>query len=481
MGSEKSPHPLSIFFFPFMAHGHMIPMVDMARLFASKGVHCTIVTTPANQTLITKSIGNVQSPGFDIRVKTIPLDAAKSGLPEGCENLDMVPSPEHVFPFFEASMLLREPFENLLEECRPDCLIGDMFFPWSTDSAAKFGIPRLVFHGTSYFALCAGEAVRLHKPYLSVSSDDEPFVVPTLPDEIKLIRSQIPINLFNNHESVLARLLDESREAEVSSYGVVVNSFYDLEPAYADHYTNVLKRRAWHIGPLSLCNRNDEEKAMRGKQASIDQHECLKWLDSKEPHLVVYVCFGSTCKFPDEQLAEIASGLEDSKQQFIWVIRRMSSSDTETYLPQGFEERVKDRALLIRGWAPQMLILDHPSVGGFVSHCGWNSTLEGISAGLPMVTWPVFAEQFYNEKLVTDVLKIGVSVGTRKWAQLVGDHVHKETIQKAVQQIMEGEEAEERRNRARQLGKMAKRAVEKDGSSYTSLNNLLQELRSKIV
>uniref|UniRef100_A0A7N0TVT3 Glycosyltransferase n=1 Tax=Kalanchoe fedtschenkoi TaxID=63787 RepID=A0A7N0TVT3_KALFE len=475
MGSDSPP--LHVFFFPLMAHGHMIPMVDMAGLFGSRGVHCTIVTTPANQPFISKSIGKVQCLGFEIRVRTIPFPAAKAGLPEGCENLDMVPSPAYVNNFVEASMLLREPFEELLEEERPDCLVGDMFFPWSTESAAKLGIPRLVFHGTSYFALCAGEVVRAEKPYLFASSDTEPFVIPGLPDEIKLTRSQLPMNLLENKSMILAQVLDDARTSELTSFGVVFNSFYELEPAYADYYTTVLKRRAWQIGPLSLCNRDAEEKAARGKQSSIDQHECLKWLDSKEPDSVVYVCFGSTCKFLDDQLAEIASALEASGQNFIWVIRRISESEPEHFLPEGFEERVQDRALLIRGWAPQVLILDHPSVGGFVSHCGWNSTLEAISAGLPMVTWPVFAEQFYNEKLVTDLLKIGVSVGTQKWAQLVGDHVQKETIQKAVLQIMEGEEAAERRSRARQLGMLARQAVEKDGSSYTSLTNLLADLK----
>lgn len=479
MGSEsETPLPLSIFLFPFMAHGHMIPMVDMARLFSCRGVSCTIVTTPANEHLIVKSIGKVQSSGLKINVKTIPFPAMKAGLPEGCENLDMLPSSEFVYKFFEASLLLKEAFEVLLEEERPDCLVGDMFFPWTTDSATRLGIPRLVFYGTSYFALCAERVITIHKPYLTVGSDEEPFVLPGLPDEIKMMRSQLPIKLFENNDSVLAQLLEQTREEEVLSYGVVMNSFYELEVGYADYYKNVLGRRAWEIGPLSLSNRNVDEKGIRGKDASIDQNECLKWLDSKRSNSVVYVSFGSTCKFTDDQLVEMASGLEESGHAFIWVIRRMSDSKTEDYLPKGFEDRVKDRALLIRGWAPQVLILDHPSVGCFVTHCGWNSTLEGISAGLPMVTWPIFAEQFYNEKLITDVLKIGVSVGTKKWTHLVGDYVEKATIEKAIREVMEGEGTEERRGRARELGKKAKRAMEKDGSSYNSLNNLLQELRS---
>ena len=133
--------------------------------------------------------------------------------------------------------------------------------------------------------------------------------------------------------------------------------------------------------------------------------------------------------------------------------------------------------LIIRGWAPQVLILDHPAVGGFVTHCGWNSTLEGVAAGVPMVTWPVGAEQFYNEKLVTEVLKTGVGVGVQKWAPGVGDFIGSEAVEKAIRRMME-EEGEEMRNRATELGKKAKRAVGKDGSSYLNLDALIEELKS---
>ncbi|KAI0515675.1 hypothetical protein KFK09_008341 [Dendrobium nobile] len=105
----------------------------------------------------------------------------------------------------------------------------------------------------------------------------------------------------------------------------------------------------------------------------------------------------------------MALGLEVSKNSFIWVVR---SGDND-WVPEGYEERIKGRGMVIREWAPQLLILNHIAVGGFVTHCGWNSSLEGICAGLPMVTWPLYAEQFYNEKLLVDVLKFGVEVGSK--------------------------------------------------------------------
>jgi UDP:flavonoid glycosyltransferase YjiC (YdhE family) len=206
----------------------------------------------------------------------------------------------------------------------------------------------------------------------------------------------------------------------------------------------------------------------------------LKWLDSKKPNSVVYICFGSMASFPASQLKEIATGLEASGQQFIWVVRRNKNSeeDKEDWLPEGFEERMEDKGLIIRGWAPQVLILDHEAIGAFVTHCGWNSTLEGITAGKPMITWPVSAEQFYNEKLVTDVLKTGVGVGVKEWVRVRGDHVKSEAVEKAITQIMVGEEGEEKRSRAIKLGEMARKAVEEGGSSCSDFNALIEELRS---
>ncbi|PKI33541.1 hypothetical protein CRG98_046097 [Punica granatum] len=185
-------------------------------------------------------------------------------------------------------------------------------------------------------------------------------------------------------------------------------------------------------------------------------------------------------KFNASQLHEIALGLEASGQPFVWVVKKDEAVEEgkEDWLPQGYEDRMQGKGLIIRGWAPQVLILDHRAVGGFVTHCGWNSTLEGISAGVPMVTWPVAAEQFYNEKFITEVLRIGAPVGVKQWMRQVGDSVKSEQVEKAVRKVMVGEEAEEMRAQARELSKMAKKAVEEGGSSHSDLMALLEELKS---
>ncbi|KAH7835863.1 hypothetical protein Vadar_030621 [Vaccinium darrowii] len=469
---------LHVFFFPMMAHGHMIPILDIAKLFATRGVKSTIITTPLNAHCFTKSVERINQLGFQMGIITIKFPAVAAGLPEGCENADQVTSDDMLPIFFKAVTMLQEPVERILDEIRPDCLVADFFFPWAAEAAAKFGIPRLVFHGTSFFALCASENLRLYKPQREVSSDDEPFSVPDLPHQIKLTKMQLPERERNESETDFSRLRIRMKESELASYGVIANTFYELEPEYADYYRNVLKRKVWNIGPVSLCNLEVEDKAQRGKEATIGEQECLKWLDSKESDSVIYICFGSMAKFDDSQLYEIAMGLESSGQQFIWVVRRQKSEEEkEEWLPEGFEERVKNKGLIIRGWAPQVLILDHEAVGGFVTHCGWNSTLEGISAGVPMVTWPVFAEQFFNEKLVTEILRIGVSVGNLKWSRTASG-VKREEIGKAVRRVMVGEEAAEMRTKARGFKEMAKKVVEEGGSSYTNLNDLICELNS---
>ncbi|KAK4340213.1 hypothetical protein RND71_041675 [Anisodus tanguticus] len=417
---------LSFFFFPLMAQGHMIPTLDMAKLIASRGVKATIITTPLNESVFSKAIQRNKHLGIEIDIRLIKFPALENDLPEGCERLDLIPTDAHLPNFIKATAMMQEPLEQLIQECRPNCLVSDMFLPWTTDTAAKFNIPRIVFHGTNYFALCVGDSLRRNKPFKNVSSDTETFVVSNLPHEIELTRTQLSPFEQSDDESVMSRVIKEVKESDLKSYGVIFNSFYELEPDYVEHYTKVMGRKSWTIGPLSMCNRDIEDKAERGKKSSIDKHETYN----------------------------------------------------EDWLPEGFEERTKERGLIIRGWAPQVLILDHESVGAFVTHCGWNSTLEGISAGLPMVTWPVFAEQFYNEKLVTEVMRTGAGVGSVQWKRSASEGVKKEAIAKAIKRVMVSEEAEGYRTRAKAYKEMARQAIEEGGSSYTGLTTLLQDISS---
>ncbi|KAI3847447.1 hypothetical protein MKW92_026931 [Papaver armeniacum] len=450
MGSEAPPPPpqqLHGFFFPLMAYGHMIPMFDVARMFAARGVKATIITTPINASTFSKKAERDRLSGLDINIQILRFPTEEAGLPEGCENVNDIDVPEMIPNFFNAINMLQEPLEKLFEEFHPDFIVADMFLYWATESAGKFGIPRFVFHGTNIFLGLCGTG---------------------LPDKIEMTRLQVPDHL--KLDSPFSEMLVKIRESEIKSYG----------PAYADYYRNVMGRRAWQIGPVSLLNRNTVDKAQRGKQSAVDEHYVLNWLDSKEPNSVLYICFGSTSRMNNAQLLEIAMALEDSSVSFVWVIRTTGSNKDERFLPEGYEEKMEGKGMIIREWAPQVLILDHPSVGGFMTHCGWNSTLEGVSAGVPMITWPLFAEQFHNEKLVTQVLKTGIPAGAGKWQQWLETKevsVHKEKIENAIQLLMgDGKEAKEMRRKAKELGAMARKAVEDGGSSYTEFTSLIEEL-----
>ncbi|GAV71861.1 UDPGT domain-containing protein [Cephalotus follicularis] len=469
---------IGMFFFPYVGGGHQIPMIDMARVFASHGAKSTIITTPKHSLSFQKSIDRDQKSGLQISIHTFDLP----------ENVDIADVDMSATPFTDTSFL-QEPLKNLLIHYQPDCIVHDVFHRWSADVINSVGVPRIVFNGNGCFPRCVQENLGKYKPHEKVGSDFEPFVVPGLPDRIELTRSQLPF--FARQQHPHGSFPRKMQKPDENSFGTVVNSFYELEPAYVEYFKNEMGTKAWLVGPVSLCNKNVADKAERGQKTSIDEQSILNWLECKEPNSVLYISFGSLARLAPEQLLEIAHGLEASKHPFIWVVGKIFKSagkekeNEENWLPSGFEERMKEskKGLIIRGWAPQLLILEHSAVGGFMTHCGWNSTLEGVSAGVPMITWPITAEQFSNEKLITDVLKIGVKVGSVNWVSWSTEPwaaVGREKVEMTVKKLLGGgEEAEEMRRLAKELGHKAKRAVEQGGSSYNDADALIQELKSR--
>ncbi|GMP84847.1 hypothetical protein CsSME_00038217 [Camellia sinensis var. sinensis] len=300
------------------------------------------------------------------------------------------------------------------------------------------------------------------------------FVVPGLPDRIELAKAQL---LASTNPSIwgLNNIRAKIREAEISTYGIVANIFEELGSGHVKEYQKATGNKVWCIGPVSLCNEDKLDKAERGNESALDAHHCLNWLDSQQPRTVVYVCLGSLSHQALSKMIEIGLGLEASNKAFIWVIRDKVEELEKWNLEDGFKERTKDRGLLIRGWTPQVLILSHRAIGRFVTHCGWNSTLEEICAGMPITTWPMFGEQFCIEKLIVQVLRIGVSVGVD-----VSIRWEEEEKVGAIGKLMDGgEEGEERKKRARQLGEMAKRAMEEGGSSHLNMAMLIQDIMEK--
>ncbi|XP_010505226.1 PREDICTED: UDP-glycosyltransferase 73C3-like [Camelina sativa] len=488
MASEKPHqfHPsLHFVLFPFMAPGHMIPMIDIARLLAQRGVTITIVTTPHNTARFKNVLSRAIESGLPINIVHVKFPYQEAGVPEGKENIDSLDSMGLMMaPFIKAANMLEEPVMKLMEEMkpRPSCIISDWCLPYTSKIANKFNIPKLVFHVMGSFCLLCMHVLRQNLEILqNVKSEKEYFLVPSFPDRIEFTTPQLPVKA--NASGDWKVFMNEMVKVEYTSYGVVINTFEELEPAYVKDYKEARAGKVWSIGPVSLCNKVGADKAERGNKAAIDQDECIKWLDSKEEGSVLYVCLGSICNLPLAQLKELGLGLEESRRPFIWVIRSWEKNNelAEWISQSGFEERIKERGLLIKGWSPQVLILSHHSVGGFLTHCGWNSTLEGITAGLPLLTWPLFADQFCNEKLVVQVLKAGVRAGVEMpmkpgEEEKIGMLVDK-GVKKAVEELMgESDEAKDRRRIAKEIGELAQKAAEEGGSSHSNITFLLQDI-----
>ncbi|XP_074356329.1 UDP-glycosyltransferase 73C6-like [Apium graveolens] len=486
---DSQSQQLHFVMIPLMCPGHLIPMIDMAKLLAQRQVVVTIVITPRNSVRFGAAINRAIDSGLPIRLLEVPFPSVEAGLPEGCENIDALPTYGLITNFFSALNMLQKPVEKIIGEVRPrpSCILSDKHVFWTVDTAEMFQIPWIMFDGMSCFTQLCTDMLSTSKVHESVS-DSEPFIVPGLPDPIMFTKPQLP-TLFNP-DSVLdsVNIINKQiRAAEVRAYGVVINSFEELKKNYVDEFKMLRRDKVWCVGPLSLSNKDSLDKVQRGTNATNDQNKCLNWLDIQKPGSVIYACLGSLSSLTRGQLIELALGLEASGRPFVWVVKAGSKQEEieKWIVEDGFEERIKGRGLLIRGWAPQVLILSHSAIGAFLTHCGWNSTTEGVCAGLPLIAWPLFAEQFFNEKLIVQVVETGVSVGNKIAVRLgeeekAGVNVKREDVTRAINCIMcQGEEGENRRRKAREFAEKAAKAVEKGGSSHFNINLLIEDIKKQ--
>ncbi|KAK1366551.1 Glycosyltransferase [Heracleum sosnowskyi] len=264
------------------------------------------------------------------------------------------------------------------------------------------------------------------------------------------------------------------------SDGIIINTFHSLETraitAISDGLciANAPTPPIYCIGPL-----------IAEKQNNIEGNECMLWLNSQPRKSVIFLCFGSMGVFGEEQLKEIGVGLENSGHRFLWVVKapppkgdnESNSSivapqepDLNTLLPQGFLERTKGRGLVVKTWAPQVAVLSHESVGGFVTHCGWNSILEGVCAGIPMIGWPLYAEQRINKAILVEEIRVGLGLEESDGRRFVSGV----EIEKRVRELMESDSGKNIRRRVEELRDAAKVAMsDENGSSRIALAKLI--------
>nr|ASU43993.1 UDP-glycosyltransferase UGT2 [Picea glauca] len=452
---------------PFPAQGHLNQMLHLSRAISARGLDVLYVTTSTHIQQARHRVQGWNPDHFAIRFHELPMPSFSDPQPD-LENKDHA-FPMNLIPLIEALEDLREPFDRLIQNlCFSNLnrivIVHDPLLRWVQTVAAKYLAPAYIFSCVNtYYSAVKEKGIGIPECVVS---------------EKRCLPERFMTWMSRHHRA----------ESLALATGYLVNSFRGLESQFMDELQEIRREHygekpLWAVGPLL------PQSIWTGKKGNSDVGSCLRWLDGQAPASVVYVSFGSTCSLSRQQIQELARGLEASQQPFLWVVRvadnaRFTALDEarmdwiSELLPEGYEDRIAERGFLVRNWAPQLDVLSHESTGAFVTHCGWNSTLESISAGVPMVAWPQHSDQFANSILVAKELKVGVEV--KKWTNAdENELVTAEEVQKAIRRVMaEDEEGMEMRRRAKELRDAARTAVAEGGSSWNELEAFIHHFTS---
>ncbi|RLM74525.1 UDP-glycosyltransferase 92A1-like [Panicum miliaceum] len=412
--------------FPFMAQGHLAPFRCLAELArrARPGARVTVVATPGTAGPLRASL-TADGLGDDIGVHALPFDPAGHGLPAGAGTTAGIGS-HQLITLFAASESLRPAFRHLVAGFRaadPGAdvhVMADMFLGWTLGVAREAGASHSAVFTTGGY----GAAV-----YFSLWGSvplpaDDAFPLPPFPD-VTVCRSQLTDHLAAaDGTDAWSTFVSKQIAAFAHTDALLVNTAESLEPKGLAMLRQLFHVPIYPVGPLLRATPPAREPAPGAKNGGA----ILAWLDKQPPGSVLYVSFGSQYTIGASQMMELAVGLERSAHRFVWVIRPPAGSDVDgefrpEWLPEGFRERVEagGRGLVARCWAPQVEILAHAATGFFLTHCGWNSVQESLGSGVPLLGWPLSAEQFYNAKVLAEEMGVCVEVARGARAALSGE------------------------------------------------------------
>ncbi|XP_055833837.1 7-deoxyloganetin glucosyltransferase-like [Solanum dulcamara] len=470
------PHAVCI---PYPAQGHVSAMLKLAKILSHKGFHITFVYTEYNHRRLLKSRGPDSLKGLPyFRFETIP-----DGLPP-CD----ADSTQDIPPLCESTTTTcLGPFKELLtklnDTCSSNvppvsCIFSDGCMSFILDAAQDLGIPPVFFWtyaacGTlGYMHYCnlvdkgyipLKDESCLTNGYLETTLD----WIPGMKD-VRLRDLPSFLRTANPDDYMIKFTLQEAERSKQYASAIVVNTFEALEKEVLESLQTLVPP-VYVIGPLHLLLKHvDDENLMDlGSNLWKEEPKCLEWLDSKKPNSVVYVNFGSITVMTLNHLIEFAWGLANSQLDFLWIIRPDIVLGEQAVLPPEFMEETKERGRLV-SWCQQEQVLNHPAIGGFLTHSGWNSTLESISSGVPMICWPFFAEQPTNCWFCCTKLGIGMEIN---------NNVKRDEVEALVRELMTGEKGKEMKKRALEWKKLAEEAVKKPaGSSYVNIDKLINEI-----
>lgn len=467
------PHAVCV---PIPVQSHIKAMLKFAKLLHRKGFHITFVNTEFNHQRYLKTGGPNSLDGLpDFQFKTIPdsLPPSDSNATQDLDALSESIMRNLLGPFSDLLVKLNTATPNNLPVT---CIISDGFMPFTHSAARDLGIPVVFLFSVSACGLMGFmQFPRLRDKGLTPLKDENYLtngyldtVVEGIPGmrDIRLRDLPSAIRTTDPNNAVLRMVID-AVEAAPKASGVVIHTFDALEQEVLDAFSSMF-RGVYAIGPqqLLLNQSPNDPLASVGYSLWKEETECINWLNSKEPNSVIYVNFGSITVVTPEQFAELGWGLANSKHTFLWIIRPDLVVGDSAILPPEFVVETKERGL-IASWCPQEEVLKHPSVGGFLTHCGWNSIIESLCAGVPMLCWPSFGDQLTNCKYACNEWGIGMEID---------NDAKRGEVEKIVRELMEGNKGKEMKRKVMEWKKLAQEAVSPNGSSSINLNKLVDEV-----
>ncbi|MED6131834.1 hypothetical protein PIB30_013564 [Stylosanthes scabra] len=404
---DRNDEKLHIVIFPWLAFGHIIPNLELAKLIAQKGHKVSFVSTTRNIERLPKPPPNSSS--SLITYVKLPLPKVEN-LPENAEATTDVPY-DVVQYLKKAYDALQHPFSNFLETSNADWIFYDFAAYWVPSLASRFGI-KTVFYSIftpPFMGFMGPASYMIHNDPIRTKPENFTVPPPWVP-----FSSTVAFRYFEIMRIVDAVSDNDSGTSDTYRLGasidncdlVAIRGCTELEPEWFQVLKDIYRKPVLPVGQLPSTGFNG------GDENENDTWRWIKeWLDKQTHGRVVYVAFGSEAKPSQEEVNEIALGLEKSELPFFWVLRvRRGDSDTEVLeVPEGFEERTKGRGVVWTSWAPQLKILSHRSVGGFLTHSGWTSVVEAVQNETPLVLLTFLADQGINARVLEE-RKMGYSV-----------------------------------------------------------------------
>ncbi|KAG6541884.1 hypothetical protein Mapa_016712 [Marchantia paleacea] len=458
--------PLSVF-----SVSHVTSAVLLSAKLAKQGITVTVLTDRYMLPFIHSLHSPEELQSLDIRLAILDHDESERLFHQDWSR-----------PFQDSYALMRaaEPYFEKLASIRalgiadlPTCVIADMFCLWAQKLAQEVNLPSYAFFpsGANLARLMQAFPALVSEGKLKVGGNGKVIIsketinITGLPPFLDM---ELPNSAKINPVSVTAKAGLDLLKVN----GVIINTFYEIEIPAIEAFLQTCDPtlhvpKVFTLGPLASPS---TAAAPLGRETE----ECMEWLDRQPVSSVVYICFGSQALWTPETLRELALALEASHCRFLWVLYQKGGDYTSLVnaLPEQFQARVGERGRVATYWVPQVQVILHQALSCFMSHCGWNSTVESISGGVPMLCVPRAAEQHLNCRHIVDVLKVGIQV------KVGDDGVPKQKdIESALRIMMAEEEGKMMRQRVLDLKLMAAAAAAPGGSSSTSFQELIHDLK----